>query len=108
MRSIITRRLDTVRRRRTAMEMAGELGTAARRAIRSRVASASRIAAIRNLALHRRPSRQSHRVRTAAREERLAKSTLQTRAGVLPQEDRASGSISTAVLQAGLAARRAV
>src|SRR5712691_12361682 len=114
MHSIITRRLDTVRRR-TAVEMAGELGTAARRAIRckaacvrpievpsaaggalgtvvrpairSKVASASRIAAIRNLTLHRRPSRQSHRVRTAAHEERLAKSTLQTRAGVLPQED---------------------
>ena len=46
---------------------------APRPAIRSRVASASRIAAIRNLTLHRRPSRQSHRVRTAAHEERLAK-----------------------------------
>ncbi len=100
-RTAMDRRLDMVRRRRTAMEMAGDLGTAARRAIRckaacvspievpsaaggalgtvvrpairSKVASASRIAAIRNLTLHRRPSRQSHRVRTAAHEGRLCK-----------------------------------
>lgn len=125
MHSTITRRLDTVRRR-TAMAtaMAGELGTAARRAIqckaapvspievpsaadgapgtvvrpaiRSRVASASRIAAIEPL----KSSPTTAALGGAQIKEALLKELCKTRAEILPQKSRC-GSAFDGCLQLG-------